>query len=140
MIISNRVSKIEQTVDARLRAFMEDDGALTRRCHRVRRILDYVGLPSDEWATGMARRRQTETRIAQIRLTTGCDRRAAIVRQYAESHNLTEDAALEWLRRLGEVSNATERDMEAGTPFSDSEAGARLRRMLELGPKAEVAA
>jgi hypothetical protein len=136
MKLSNRLDRIERDVAAKVRALMPDDEALTQRGLRVRRMLDYVGLPASEWDTGMAARRRTENHIAQIRLSTGCDRRTAIVRQSAESHELTEAAADEWLRRLVEVGKATEHDMEAGTLFRDSEAGARLRRMLEFGPKA----
>lgn len=68
-------------------------------------------------------------------LSTGCERRVAIVKQYAETHGLTDDAADDWLRRLAETSKVVRSDIDSGTPFSESEAGVRLRIMLEFGPK-----
>ena len=137
MAISSRLHRIEQAVDMRLRALMHPDNVLIERRVIVRRVLDYLGLPNDgdSWLDGC---RQIETRHAQIMLSTGCAWHIAIVKQYAESHKLTEDGAEGWLRKLGEVLRDVRADIDSGKPFCESEAGARLRVMLVGGPKGDA--
>lgn len=139
MAISNRLHRIEQAVDTRLRALMQPDNVLIERRVIVRRILDYLGLPNDG-DNRLDGYRQTETRYAQIMLSTGCARHIAIVKAWAESCKVTESAAEGWLRRLSEARKAVDADIDSGKPFGESEAGARLRVMLERGPKAELEA
>jgi hypothetical protein len=134
MVISNRLSKIEQTVDDRMRALMLPDDVLIERRVIVRRVLDYLGLPND--GDGLDGYRQTHTRIAQIMLSTGCERRVAIVKQCAETHGVTDERAEEWLQRLGKVGRDVQSDINSGKPFCESEAGARMRVILARGPKA----
>lgn len=133
MIISNRVSKIEQTVDARMQALMTPVDQLERNYDCLCRVAEYVGgfplLPKDKT---IASWRQSDARLARLMLASGCTASDAALSQFVEdtSYCLNEVEARQWLTEFGELRRAVVRDMQAGLPGEQSEAGKRLVAML----------
>jgi hypothetical protein len=131
MIISNRVSKIEQTVDARMQALMTPVDQLERNYDCLCCVSEYVGgfplLPKDKT---IASWRQDDARRARLMLASGCTASEAALSQYVEDYCLNEVEARELLTEIGELRHAVVRDMQAGLPGEQSEAGKRLVALL----------
>jgi hypothetical protein len=133
MIISNRVNRIERAVDARLRALVTPDDKLESDYDFMQRVSEYVGgFPMLHKDKQMAIWRQSDARRARIMLATGCTEGEAALSLFIDdtSYCLNEAEARQWLTEFNQLRRATVRDMQAGLPGEQSEAGKQMVAML----------
>jgi hypothetical protein len=131
--IAGRLDRFEQTLDMRLRALMRSDEQLERDYEGMRRVLEYIGLPVLPKNVQVRQWQDSEKRRAEIMLATGCTKEASAVKQLVETfarYEETEESARAYLLEINEVHPAVERDLRAGVPGEQSEAGKRLAALL----------
>lgn len=127
--LNERLSRLEKTIDHRMQTLLTPRDELEARGLRVKRLLDYLGLPGSEDG-GMADRCKTDRRVAQVMLSTGLEKHEALIKVYAEQNEITEDQAREWMQLLGKVGRAVEKDISDGVLPERSARAPELRKLL----------
>jgi hypothetical protein len=130
MRISDRLNRAEQAAHAKLQGLLTPKAVLDERSKRVNRMLEYIGLPYEDDDKARAFRYDVDEQLARISLASGVDRKTAHARWYAQREGLTEDEARAWLVLTQTRWGEAERDIRAGIPFEQSQAGVWLRESI----------